>query len=72
MQLIWGAAEADKEAILKYGIEVGFMTGEENRQLINAHTAFTLTIGAPFRSTLYDFGEAGFTEKLFKCLPAIT
>ena len=44
---------------MKASLKLGFLTGEENREMLNAHYAGALAIGEPFRYTdgLYDFGN---------------
>jgi hypothetical protein len=43
-----------------YSKKLGFLTGEENREMMNAHYAGALAVAEPFRykdSKLYDFGN---------------
>jgi aarF domain-containing kinase len=36
MQIIWGAKESDREAILHHSHQIGFLTGDENKEMLNA------------------------------------
>jgi len=36
MHIIWGAFKDDKDSIIKHSKNIGFLTGEENREMINA------------------------------------
>jgi len=55
---------------------LGFLTGEENREMINAHYGGVMIVGEPFRTShpdeLYNFGTADFTEKVVKLLPTMS
>lgn len=44
---------------MDYSLKLGFITGEENKEMLNAHYLGALAIGEPFRHTegLYDFGN---------------
>jgi aarF domain-containing kinase len=52
------------------------LTGEENREMEEAHYTGVLIVGEPFRTShpdeLYDFASAGFTEKVTKLLPTMS
>lgn len=55
---------------------MGFLTGEENKEMTNAHYTGVMIVGEPFRTEsrddLYDFGTAHFTEKVVKILPTMS
>ena len=55
---------------------MGFLTGEENRDMQDAHTTGVMIVGEPFRTShrdeLYDFASAGFTQKITKLLPTMS
>ena len=55
---------------------LGFLTGEENREMVNAHYNGVMIVGEPFRTShpdeLYNFGTADFTEKVVKLLPTMS
>lgn len=36
MHIIWGSFTDDKEAILQNSFNIGFLTGEENKEMFNA------------------------------------
>lgn len=52
------------------------MTGEENREMKEAHHTGVMIVGEPFRTPnsddLYDFGTSGFTEKVIHLLPTMS
>ncbi len=60
MNIIYGAFTENKDQILHYSRNLGFLTGEENREMLNAHYLGALAVAEPFRSNeskLYDFGN---------------
>ena len=76
MQIIYGAFKEDKEAVLTHSRNIGFLTGEENREMTDAHYLGTKIVAEPFRvatvDDLYDFGQQGLTEKVYKILPTMS
>ena len=62
--------------IIDYSRNLGFLTGEENREMVNAHHTGVMIVGEPFRTShpdeLYNFGTADFTEKVVKILPTMS
>lgn len=75
MQIIWGAYKDDRDSILHHSTNIGFLTGEESKEMYNAHYTGTMIVGEPFRTEkgeLYDFGVAGLTEKVYKILPTMS
>ena len=60
MQIIWGAYTSDREKILHHSEQIGFLTGEESKEMYNAQYQGTMIVGEPFRTPkgeLYDFGQ---------------
>jgi len=76
MQIIEGSFRADREQIMEYSNELGFLTGEENKEMTNTHYKGVMIVGEPFRTEhrddLYDFGTAGFTHKVIHLLPTLS
>lgn len=76
IEVIHGAYASDREKILDKSLALGFLTGEENKEMINAHHTGVMIVGEPFRTPtsedLYDFGTADFTEKVVKILPTMS
>ena len=74
MQVVWGAYKSDRDAILTHSHNIGFLTGDENKEMLNAHYTGTMIVGEPFRTNageLYDFGSAGLTEKVQHIMPTM-
>ena len=61
---------------MKHSRELGFLTGEENKEMFNTHYKGVMIVGEPFRTPnrddLYDFGTAGFTHKVIHLLPTLS
>jgi len=36
MQIIWGASKGDRDKILHHSEKIGFLTGEESKEMYNA------------------------------------
>lgn len=76
MQIINGAYQSDKDKIMEFSHKMGFLTGEENREMQNAHYQGVMIVGEPFRTKemndLYDFGSSDFTKKLSTVLPTMS
>lgn len=67
MQIIWGSLSDDKERIIHHSENIGFLTGEESREMYEAQYKGTMIIGEPFRTKddeLYDFNETGLAMKV--------
>ena len=60
--LVWGAATKDKDLIYNASVDLGFLTGDETDEMINAHINAGLIIGEPFAiDTPYEFTEGNKT-----------
>ena len=76
IEIIHGAYTTDREKIMKNSLSAEFLTGEENKLMMNTHYEGVMIVGEPFRTShsdaLYDFGTADFTEKVTKLLPTLS
>ena len=76
LEIIHGAYTTDRKKIIDNSLAMGFLTGEENREMEEAHYTGVMIVGEPFRTShpdeLYDFASAGFTEKITKLLPTMS
>ena len=48
IKIIHGAAMNDKEMVLKMSKEIGFLNGDENHLMKEAHFGSVLAVGTPF------------------------
>lgn len=76
LEIIHGAYMSDREKIMENSLKIEMLTGEENREMQNAHYSGVMIVGEPFRTShpdeLYDFASADFTEKVVKLLPTMS
>ena len=73
INIIHGAQTSDRKKIMDYSLSSGFLTGEENREMLEAHHTGVMIVGEPFRDEgLFDFHAAGFSERCMKLLPAMS
>jgi aarF domain-containing kinase len=59
MHIIHGSFTLNRDEIMEHSLKLGFLTGEENKEMLNAHYLGALAIGEPFRfqGGLYDFNN---------------
>lgn len=51
LQLITACAEQDREDVIRYSIDLGFLTGSETREMFDAHVAASFAVGEPFHES---------------------
>jgi aarF domain-containing kinase len=67
MKLVWAAANGNREDLLSISKKVGFLTGDETPEMINAHIETGLVFGEPFRQNeAYNFGTSNLSKRLGK------
>jgi aarF domain-containing kinase len=67
IELVWAASNSDRSAILDYSIKLGFLTGEESRDMVNAHIEAGLEVGRPFqRNAPFDFRASKIAQQMSK------
>ncbi len=65
MKLVWAAANKDRETIINISKELGFLTGDETKEFIDAHVEAGLIVGEPFlKSEPFDFGNSKLTTRI--------
>jgi aarF domain-containing kinase len=76
LEIIHGAYSKNRDKIMSNSLDLGFLTGEENKEMQNAHHTGVMIVGEPFRTShpdeLYDFSQAEFTQKVTKILPTMS
>jgi aarF domain-containing kinase len=74
MNIIYGAFTNDRERILHFSHVLGFLTGEENKEMFNAHYLGVMAVGEPFRfkGGLYDFNNQTITKNIYEIIPTMT
>lgn len=69
---VWGAANDDPQLILKATTELGFLSGDESPQMVEAHIDSIIIVGEPFsQEGDFDFGNQKMTERIYKLMPVM-
>lgn len=76
MKIIFSATHENKEKVLSYSKDLGFLTGFESEIMLNAHANSVFAISEPFSqlvdsNTVFDFGNQKVTSKIYKELPTM-
>jgi len=72
LNLILCAAKSDRDGVLKWSRDLGFLTGEETKEMNDAHIDATLAIGKPFTSdSLYNFSDTSITQRVHEVIPTM-
>ena len=65
LRIVWAAANRDEETLLTQSHTMHFLTGQENAQMIRAHTLSGFTVGEPFASDEpFDFRGSRISERM--------
>ena len=67
LRMVHACAERDRSAVVEYSRRLGFITGEESREMLNAHVAAALIIGEPFSAAYgggYDFAAMNMSGRV--------
>lgn len=62
-RLVKASADQDRKEIIRVSREMGFLTGEETSEFLEAHASAAMITGEPFRGGVYDFGTCAMTER---------
>jgi aarF domain-containing kinase len=68
------ASRSDRDAVRKYSIELGYLTGQESKAMLDAHIASVLTLAEPFLESspeVYDFKDQTITERVKALIPVM-
>ena len=66
IEVVKSASLKDKESVIDISKDLGFLTGEENDIMKQAHTESVLTVGEPFSyDGEFDFGAQNLTKKTY-------
>lgn len=67
LKLVWAAANKDKDTILRVSKELGFLTGDESEEMINAHCEAGFILGEVFASNEpFDFSKSNLSKRIGK------
>ncbi|XP_035697718.1 atypical kinase COQ8B, mitochondrial-like [Branchiostoma floridae] len=72
IKVIQGAAMGDREQVLNFSRELGFLTGYESKAFEKAHVDAVMILGEPFQSEEpFDFGTQDTTMRIHQLLPVM-
>ena len=69
MDIVYGAFSDDRELILKASHDLGFLTGEESKEMLAHHFAGAAAVAEPFKwneTECYDFGSESCIKRLYE------
>lgn len=67
MHIVWAAANQDRDTLLDESRKLGFLTGDEPLEMINAHVDAGMVVGEPFLTNdAYDFVGSKLTQRIGK------
>lgn len=67
VELMWAASNSDRTKILDYSKKLGFLTGSESQEMLNAHIEAGLEVGRPFQRALpFHFGKSKISNQVGK------
>lgn len=67
VQLLEASSRNDKDAVKELSEELGYLTGHESKQMLEAHLTSVMTLAEPFMETapeVYDFKDQTITERV--------
>ena len=65
LRIVWACANNDTETLMEQSHRMGFLTGEENDIMLEAHKMSGFTLGEPFSTDEeYDFKDSGITGRI--------
>lgn len=67
VQLLEASSRNDKDAVKELSEELGYLTGHESKQMLEAHLTSVMTLAEPFMETapkVYDFRDQTITERV--------
>lgn len=71
-RILKAAAHKNQDEILKHSINIGFLTGHENKQMIQAHVDSVLILGKVFEhDSLFDFGDQDISRQIQRTVPVM-
>lgn len=65
LEMVHACAVQDEDEIIKRSVALGFLTGDESREMMEAHCQAGILVGAPFRTVgAHDFGGPSMTGRV--------
>ena len=73
-KLLAAASKSDRDTVRALSIELGYLTGQESKAMLNAHIASILTLAEPFLDSspeVYDFKDQTITDRVKELIPVM-
>ncbi|KAJ9115503.1 hypothetical protein QFC22_005261 [Naganishia vaughanmartiniae] len=70
-RLLKSVIDNDREAMKEYSLKVGYLTGEENEAMLEAHLRSMELLAVPFTEETYDFSKQSVTDEVKKLIPTM-
>ncbi|KAH8078324.1 ABC1 family-domain-containing protein [Filobasidium floriforme] len=70
-RLLSSVIAGDRAAMQKYSLEVGYLTGEEHQDMVDAHLRSMELLAEPFTKDSYDFAHQSVTDEVRKLIPVM-
>lgn len=67
--LLKSVVDGDRDAMARYSRQVGYLTGEENAEMLEAHLRSMELLATPFTQDVYDFGKQSVTDEVRQLIP---
>ncbi|KAH8598015.1 kinase-like protein [Bisporella sp. PMI_857] len=74
VKLLEAASRSDRDTVRDISIELGYLTGNESKTMLDAHIASVLTLAEPFLESspeIYDFRDQTITERVKALIPVM-
>ena len=72
MRLIQAFVDQDRDRAIEISVQLGFLTGDETQEMLNAHCGAGFELAVPFRTEgVYDFSRSGVSKNVGKTLPTV-
>ncbi|KAG8686159.1 hypothetical protein FRC09_014306, partial [Ceratobasidium sp. 395] len=72
--LLSAAVREDREACVEYSLKLGYLTGQENEEMLSAHVRSLTFLGVPFRSSTpqpFSFTSQTITDEIRALIPVM-
>ena len=72
--ILKAASIGDRETIVKLSVQLGYLTGQEGKTMLNAHVDSVLTLAEPFKEDgpdVYDFRDQTITDRVRGLIPVM-
>lgn len=65
LRIVWACAQKDTDTLMSISRRMGFLTGDENEIMLEAHKMSGFVLGEPFATDdAYDFKDSGITGRI--------